>query len=294
LTLPLLWVRDTLPLDPTRPPSQPGEGIGSLAVNAAIRAQELALLVPPFFAMVVGCGLRRSDNRRKDLTLDPFYATRPMRSSDLVLAKLKMAAISTLAAWAIMLLFLAGWLLTPARDGERSGPLVALLVPYFTPKAGLAVFAALLVLVVCTWSNQVQGLFVDLTGRAWIVNGYPIAVGVLMTGFLWLLAWLDYNSTLPRIVALLPRLAGVAVLLKLVAAAWALHALLRHRLLDVGALTLVVATWLVLAFGQFVLLYTVLPAGFVQPRNLALAVVLFLPLARIAAAPLALEWNRHR
>jgi hypothetical protein len=292
-SLPLVWVRDTLPLDPTRPPAQPGEGVGSIAVNAAFRAQQLAFLTPPFFALMVGCGLRRSDNRRKDLGLNPYFATRPMSSADLVLAKLKMAALSTLAAWGIMLLFLAGWLLTPAQDGGRSGPLVALLLPYVTPKAVLAALTLLLVLVVCTWSNQVQGLFVDLTGRPWVVHGYPTAVAVVVTAFLWCLAGLD-RDTLLRIQGLLPRLAELAMPAKLLSAAWALGSLRRRRLLDAGSLTFWVASWLVVAFGLFALIDAVLPAGLIRPRNLALAVVLFLPLARLAAAPLALEWNRHR
>jgi hypothetical protein len=292
-TIPLIWTRDTLPLDPTRPPAQPGEGVGSIAVNVAVRAQETALLIPPIFALIVGCGVRRSDNRQKDLGLDPFLATRPMSSSDLVLAKLKAAAGSTLAAWAIMLLFVAGWLLTPARDEERAGPLIALLLRYITPGGGLAVLGLLLILMVWTWSNQVQGLFVDLTGRAWLVYAYPLAVATLVTAFLWTLAWLD-RTTLTRALELLPRLAAIAVLLKLLAAGWALHALRRRGLLQAGALAAFVGAWLILAASHFALLQALLPPGFIQPRDLALAVVLFLPLARIAAAPLALEWNRHR
>ena len=36
------------------------------------------------------------------------------------------------------------------------------------------------------------------------------------------------------------------------------------------------------------------PSGVVPLYGLALGVVLFLPLARLLAAPLALAWNRHR
>ena len=51
--------------------------------------------------------------------------------------------------------------------------------------------------------------------------------------------------------------------------------------------------WLVVAGGLVVLLSWLVP-GDISVYAIALGVVLFLPLARLAAAPLALAWNRHR
>jgi hypothetical protein len=51
---------------------------------------------------------------------------------------------------------------------------------------------------------------------------------------------------------------------------------------------------LLAAAGLFAVLACFVPPGLVLLYGLALGVVLFLPLTRLAVAPLALAWNRHR
>jgi hypothetical protein len=65
-------------------------------------------------------------------------------------------------------------------------------------------------------------------------------------------------------------------------------------LLEVRTALRCVAAWLLLASLLVGLLYWSLPAERVPFRYLALTIVLVLPMARLAAAPLALAWNRHR
>jgi hypothetical protein len=84
------------------------------------------------------------------------------------------------------------------------------------------------------------------------------------------------------------------VLLKLTAAAVVLRALVRRGLLEARTLAKLLGLWLLLVGGLFALAYLVIPAGAVPAVLLACGVVLSLPLARVAAAPLALAWNRHR
>ena len=52
--------------------------------------------------------------------------------------------------------------------------------------------------------------------------------------------------------------------------------------------------WLFAALALFAGLAWLLPPGLVDAAGCAFAAVLTVPLARLALAPLALEWNRHR
>ena len=76
--------------------------------------------------------------------------------------------------------------------------------------------------------------------------------------------------------------------------AWALRAL--HRRGELGARTAarIVGAWCLVAALLFAVLSWAVPPGYVSASELAVGVVLFVPLARLAVAPLAFGWNRHR
>jgi hypothetical protein len=93
---------------------------------------------------------------------------------------------------------------------------------------------------------------------------------------------------------LLPWLAGTAVLLKILAATWSLRALRRRRLIPSGVLWRMLSIWLAFAAGSFAALYALLPDNWFSVPGVVLGIVLLLPLTRLALAPLALAWNRHR
>ena len=97
-----------------------------------------------------------------------------------------------------------------------------------------------------------------------------------------------------RFLDALPWVAGGAVVLKFLLAAWALRALCRRGELKPGAVAKLLGVWGLVAVGLFGLLLWLVPSGLVPAYGLALGVVLFVPLARLAVAPLALAWNRHR
>jgi hypothetical protein len=306
LTLPLIWLRDLAPMGAGG--ALPTPALKDLELNAWVGLQKGAFLWPVVLAAIVGCGLRTSDARRKDYTLHPFLATRPLTSGALVMAKLQMAALSTLAAWGVMLLFIAVWLLTPAREGDRSGTLAALLLRHCSPKTGVTLLLGLIALIGWTWMNQVQGLFILLSGRRWLIYGYPAAVyGLLLAAFLAFFHWDsgERDRALAHAVPhLAPWLVGAAVTLKAVAAGWALQMLHRRRLASARALAGLAAVWVLLAIGLFALLSGAtwegdlagfgVPPSLLTPRYLAAAAALFVPLTRLALAPLALAWNRHR
>jgi hypothetical protein len=92
----------------------------------------------------------------------------------------------------------------------------------------------------------------------------------------------------------LPWVAAVLVGVKISVAVWIairLHAngLLSDRTLIIGAVC-----WDVIVFALYSLLLWLVPAFIFRSYFLALVAILAVPLARLAAAPLALAWNRHR
>src|SRR5207302_9815652 len=89
-------------------------------------------------------------------------------------------------------------------------------------------------------------------------------------------------------------LAPVAVALKLLLAGWAVRALHRRRLAAPRVLVGWLAAWLLAVVALFGAFAGLLPPELVGWAGCAFAAVLVGPLARLALAPLALEWNRHR
>jgi hypothetical protein len=158
--------------------------VAAIHANVCLKGQQFALFIPPLFALIVGCSLRRDDRRKGDPGLPSFFATRPISTSALVSAQLKMAALSTLAAWGIIGLYVGAWLLPPAREGTVAGPLIVLLLQHTTMRSGMVLLLGLASLMVWTWKSQVQTLFVDLAGRAWAACAYPIGLAGFTTALL--------------------------------------------------------------------------------------------------------------
>src|SRR5262249_31401060 len=79
----------------------------------------VALVVTPLvLASFVGFGMGKTSFWAKDLGLSAFAATRPATSGALVLAKLRMAALSAAAGWGLMLLLGALWVVVSGNQGR--------------------------------------------------------------------------------------------------------------------------------------------------------------------------------
>ena len=137
------------------------------------------------------------------------------------------------------------------------------------------------------WAHGGDRAFVLLLPTGYYLIGGTLAVILFAR-------WTDHPGFAATLWGALPWWAGGAVLLKLLAAGWALRALLRRGLVEAPTLVKLLGVWLLLAVGLFTLVCGVIPVGFVPVPLIACGVVLSLPLARLAAAPLALAWNRHR
>jgi hypothetical protein len=215
-----------------------------------------------------------------------FIAARPLRSTTIIAAKFKVALLRTLAAWGMTLVLLLAMLVY---FGQYKGMLNwgDLVLGRLSPLEGVVV---LVLLIALTWLFLIQNLYVALSGRKWI--GY-LSGGV---GFLLLMAvaffFGDPERFNPR--ASLPWVAGGLIVLKLFLAGWFFRILQRRRLVSATALALGAGLWLGTVLLVFGLLVYLRPDERLPLHWLALGAVLLLPLARPAAAPLALEWNRHR
>jgi hypothetical protein len=91
-----------------------------------------------------------------------------------------------------------------------------------------------------------------------------------------------------------PFIAAVLVCFKVSAAAWIATRLYDSRLLSDRTLVIGAACWAVVVFALYGLLAWLFPTLLVRSYLLALVAILEIPLVRLAAAPLALAWNRHR
>ncbi len=224
-----------------------------------------------------------------------FAATRPLTSAALVAAKLRATLRSTLLAWLLVLVAIP---LALAVTG--TWPTVSEHVADFVEVVGStrAVVIALLAvagLLASTWKALVQSLWVGLSGRAWLTRASVLARVSFLVAVWPLGEWVVRN---PRLRAALwsdwPWLLAILACLKLAAAAWILPRLHRSRLLVDRSLTIGVATWLAVVIALYGVLVWLVATPLI-PRYLpALVAILAVPLARVAAAPLALAWGRHR
>ena len=91
-----------------------------------------------------------------------------------------------------------------------------------------------------------------------------------------------------------PWLIGFLLVVKVLVAITVLYRLDRLRVVRRSAAAAMLGLWCLVALGLFVLACSLLPAGRVSITDLLAGIVLLVPFSRLAGAPLALAWNRHR
>ncbi len=271
---------------------------GATAVIAVLTAPGLLLAVllafVPFLAAVAGGDLgsvRMVDSKQPGGTFGchPFLALRPLTDGAMVLAKWQMAVRSTLTGWALASVGIFVGLGLSGQWRELAS------APLLQTHGALEVCGALAAggtaLVLLTWLGLIANLWLGLTGRRWlsfvlVAVLFGVCLALVVTA-----SWLSSHAAIP---AALPYILAVAVLLKLLLAGWFARRLWRRGLVGSGVLATAAAGWLLAAVVGFALLIRFVPPDAASLVVLALGVVLFLPLGRLAAAPLALASNRHR
>ncbi|MEO6326401.1 MAG: hypothetical protein ABIT01_13415 [Thermoanaerobaculia bacterium] len=256
----------------------------------------LALTTPPIMAAFVGATVAKGNPSGSDPHgLSPFIATRPLTSASLVAAKLTMTIRSTLAAWVLVLIAIPAALVLSGTTPlvlDRAREEFAFLGAPRAVALGCLIITAL---VMSTWKQLVNGLFIGLSGREWAVKASIFGVLSFLAVIGPAARWLFGSSAAIAVVwNALPWIIAVLVCVKLTAAAWVAFRLQQNRLLGDGALVLGAACWDVSVFVLYGVLVWLVPEVLVRGSLLALVAIQEVPLARISAAPLALAWNRHR
>jgi polyhydroxybutyrate depolymerase len=265
------------------------------AVLTAIGLAVMAL-TPPFLAAFVAVNVGRSSpDAAHAYGLTPFEATRPLRTSALVAAKLRMAWASTLLTWLLVLsaiplaLTLAGtW--PPLIQKARGFTDI-----FGAPRAALLVVLGFLLLLVSTWKQLVQGLAVGLTGHAGLIKASVIVrmSSLVLLGVV--LELLTVSRDARRFVwGAVPWLPAIPVFVKVCAAAWIATRLHRERLVGDRALVTGTAAWVATVLALDGVLAWTFNSPQIAHSFLLMLSILAVPVVRPSAVLLALGSNRHR
>lgn len=273
------------------------------ATNVALGWRELGIMLvaPLFVAMLAGGALGNLTDPSSKSETGSFVLVRPIASLSILKAKLVTAAITTAAIW---ILFLAYISLLLTRPGFPQS-IVEVASHFPTWKVVGFPILVLTLLFVLTWKNMVANLWVALTGRKWVENANSFGfIGLVLFSIaigLWIFFHPEWHAAA---LASVPWLLGLLLLLKLILAAFVVGGLVVSGLTGPGGAALMVATWLATATILCGLTFYLLPSGYVAAMNpttvnsatmnIVCGIALFIPFSRLAGAPLALEWNRHR
>jgi hypothetical protein len=249
----------------------------------------LSLILAPVAGLILG----KPDVWSRQVRLPTFAAGRPLSCGDMVLAKVRMTALSLLTAWLVLALGLAIWLAWGTHLRDLWQPLERLRLEHGSVRLHAMIAVSLLGFFGFNLFLMSGTFVVSLTGRFWML---------LATLFF-------YLGGIPNLMAMdafkifkdyLVELATAGLVIKLLLAGVAFWYGYRRRLISGAGIAGLVATWLVTVGCTFLAFYLAFPAHWDDMtfrnymRGIALAVGLLCPLFRIALAPMALAWNRHR
>ena len=251
------------------------------------------LLTPPFLATFIGATVGRQTNESYGIT--PFTATRPLTDAALVAAKLKMAIRSTLVSWLLVIPAIPLALRWSGASAIAMDWMRELDHAVGTPRAIVLTALILALLMLSTWKQLVQSLYVGMSGREWAVKGSVFAALVLLGILVPLVHWIfSSNLLLAWLWNAFPWIAAVLICVKLATAISIATRLYDARLLDERTLLAGAACWSLAVFALYALLRWLTPEVLFRGYFLAIFAILLVPLARLSAAPLAFSWNRHR
>jgi hypothetical protein len=251
------------------------------------------LALPLILSVFVGKGFARPDFWSSDLAYPGFLSARPISSGDIVVIKLKVAALAVALAWLPVILFLFVWLAgwADTRRTESLWWLARANVPL--PKLCVILGLTFIALLLLTWRNMVRSLWAGLSGRKFLyVASFVLDViggAFFIGGAIWLGESHDNWLNQPAAAAFwIGCVICVVVLLKLFAAAcfWKNVNPVRSGLFAliwlVGTLCFAALAWLICQEVPWL------------RHLLVLAALLAVPLARLGLTTTALAKNRHR
>ncbi len=254
------------------------------------------LLTPALMAGFVAATVSRPNTFGRDsYGVPPFTATRPLTSAALIAAKLKATLWSTLVTWLLVLVAIPLGLALSGTLPVVVGRVNEGIETFGAPRIVVTMLLGLLVLMASTWKRLVHSLFLDLSGREWVIkSSVLLALSVLVV--IWPIGrWIhDDSKVQAALLNALPFILAFLVGIKISAAAWIATRLYDGRIVSDRTLAAGAASWLAAVIALYGLLVWFWSTPHVARYFLLLIAILEIPLARLSAAPLALAWNRHR
>ena len=256
------------------------------------------LLTPIALGFALGQGFGKADLWSKEPGLPLFLATRPLRNTEWIGAKMKAAALASVLAWAIVGVLVSFWLRcwcdcrTLANLWHAAERAYSTGVLYGSPVLVLGVA------LVATWRFLVGNLFIGLSGRPWLITVATCSVFFATVGLPILFAlWVQR----PEVVRPLfnwpswsPWLLGGIFVAKVAVASVLANLARRHGWSDGRAVRRYLAVWFGATAFLLAAVWLLIPLDGWQ-RGLSVVLTLFfVPLLRAAYAPVALAQNRCR
>jgi hypothetical protein len=254
------------------------------------------LVMPVFLASFVGATVGKANPGAGDgFALSPFLATRPVSDSALITAKLRTTIRSTLLSWLLLLIAIPLGLVWSGTSGAVVDRARRLTEMIGAPRVAVLGALGLAGLVAWTWRQLVQRMYLDLSGREWLAKGqvfFKLALLFLLGPAIQLLV--DHPPLLGGLWEAVPSILAGLVAVKMLAAGWIALRLHRERLLTNRGLVIGATIWCGAVLGLYAGLAWFTATPYFPRYLLMLVAILFIPLARVSAAPLALARNRHR
>jgi hypothetical protein len=253
----------------------------------------IVALTPPFIASFTAIAVRKS-GAGDDYGVSPFTATRPLSSAALVGARLGMAVWSTAAAWLLVVAAVPAALMLSDTWTFVADRAQAFASVVGAPRAIVFGVLVLATLIVTTWRQMVQSLYLGLTGRPMLIKGSGLAMLCAVVAIGPLLDWAWGSGARAWLWVVLFSTLGVIVIARMVIACWFAIRLHRDRLLTDRSLVVRAALWLASVAAVYAVLLWLFATPLVPRFLLLMIATITVPLVRLSAAPLALAWNRHR
>lgn len=267
--------------------------IGTLVIQPSLAGLAACVLLPLMLAKVAAEKMGMSDTlQRARLEFPPFFATRPLATGAIVAAKLRAAAIQSLITAAFILVTLAFWCLLDVRQRGGSSMTRAAMAGRSVGANIAWLLIGIVGLVVWIFRGVVGGICISLTGRRTIsivMNAVPMMGTLILIGVAG--NWISrHPGSAQHFYGAIPWLLGAAVAIKCCAMVVVWIALRRDRLVCLHVMRVGLSGWLLAAVCAIAAISLLAHPTF----RVAFIVVILLPFNRLAAAPLALGWNRHR
>jgi hypothetical protein len=262
-------------------------------------AETWLAVLPIVLAFPVSMGFGKPDFWSLDLALSPFVATRPVSGGQLLAAKMKAAAASTLLAWAALLVVapLCIYLYCDTKHWYGAWQISGLIYSPFSQWALPVLWMVMAMLL--TWSLMIGNIWLGYSGRpAFYYAFVVVGMAVFLTALVIFASNLErpryWQNTWLRTLTWLPWAFAAFISAKAWFAVWCGSRLRSRGLISDRNIKVYACLWLAAAICLVFRSWLQSP-GIEWLRNLLMLFALcVIPLARVAATPLAIAWNRHR